>query len=90
VAYSGAAQAMVVGHARPFLSAIVTGPIPETEVQKAIDKLNEELPHYRRLRKFYLAPEPFTVENGLLTANQKLKRSAVEQHYASQIQGMYQ
>jgi long-chain acyl-CoA synthetase len=90
VALGGGAQAMVVGHARPFLSVIVTGSLQEAEVQKAIDKLNEELPHYRRLRKFFLAPEPFTVENGLLTANQKLKRNAVEQHYASQIQGMYQ
>jgi long-chain acyl-CoA synthetase len=84
------AQVMVVGHARPYLSVIVTGSVPEPELQKALDQVNEELPHYRRLRRFYLAPEPFSIENGLLTANQKLKRAAVEQHYASAISGMYQ
>jgi long-chain acyl-CoA synthetase len=86
----GATQAMVVGHAKPYLSVIVTGTVDEKAVQEAIDKLNQELPHYRKLRKFFLAPEPFTVDNGLLTANQKLKRSAVEKRYEQQIQGMYQ
>ncbi|MDB4974422.1 MAG: Long-chain-fatty-acid--CoA ligase [Myxococcaceae bacterium] len=83
------AQVMLVGHARPYLSAIFAGPAAPDAVQSAIDQLNEELPHYRRVRKFYLAPEPFSVENGLLTANQKLKRNAVEQHYAAQIEGLY-
>ena len=69
---------------------IVTGTVNNQAVQEAIDKLNAELPHYRKLRKFFVAPEPFTVDNGLLTANQKLKRTAVEQRYAQQIQGMYQ
>jgi long-chain acyl-CoA synthetase len=84
------AQVMVVGHARPFLTAIVTGQVTPDKVKVAIDKLNSDLPHYRRLRSFYIAPEPFSVENGLLTANQKLKRGAVEKRYAQQIQGMYE
>jgi long-chain acyl-CoA synthetase len=83
------AQVMLVGHARPYLSAIFAGQAEPSAVQSAIDALNQDLPHYRRVRKFYLAPEPFSVENGLLTANQKLKRNAVEKHYASQIDGLY-
>jgi long-chain acyl-CoA synthetase len=91
VAYlEGAAQAMVVGHARPYLSVIVTGAVEQDALQKAIDQVNAELPHYRRLRRFFIAPEPFSIENGLLTANQKLKRAAVEKRYASEISGMYQ
>lgn len=84
------AQVMVVGHARPYLSVIVTGSVDHGELQKAIDQVNEQLPHYRRLRKFFVASEPFSIENGLLTANQKLKRQAVEKQYAAQISGMYQ
>lgn len=83
------AQVMVVGHARPYLAVIVTGPVTEEVVQAAVDKVNADLPHYRRLRKFFIAAEPFSVENGELTANQKLKRNAVEKRYTSQIQGMY-
>jgi long-chain acyl-CoA synthetase len=84
------AQVMVVGHARPYLTVIVTGSVQQSELQNAIDQINEELPHYRRLRRFFLAPEPFSIENGQLTANQKLKRQVVEQRYASEIGGMYQ
>jgi long-chain acyl-CoA synthetase len=83
------AQVMLVGHARPYLSAIFAGIQDGSLVQKAIDRLNEDLPHYRRVRKFVIADEPFSVENGLLTANQKLKRAAVEKRYADHIQGLY-
>ncbi|MFT3922901.1 MAG: AMP-binding protein [Myxococcales bacterium] len=88
--FMAGAQVMVVGHAKPYLSAIVTGSAAPDAVQTAIDQLNAELPHYRRLRRFFIAPEPFSVENGQLTANQKLKRAAVEKRYAVEIQGMYE
>ena len=84
------AQVMVVGHAKPYLSVVVTGALSQDVVQSAIDQVNQELPHYRRLRRFFVASEPFSVENGQLTANQKLKRAAVEKRYAAEIQGMYE
>jgi long-subunit acyl-CoA synthetase (AMP-forming) len=34
-------------------------------------------------------PEAFTIENGLLTANGKLRRSAINARYASEINAMY-
>lgn len=83
------AQVMVVGHARPYLSVIIAGPVSEESAQAALETLNGDLPHYRRLRRHFIAAEPFSVENGQLTANQKLKRGAVEKHYAAQIQEMY-
>jgi long-subunit acyl-CoA synthetase (AMP-forming) len=43
-----------------------------------------------RLRRLYRTPEPFTAENGLLTANQKLKRKAIEERYRHAIEQMYQ
>jgi long-chain acyl-CoA synthetase len=83
-------QAIVIGHGRPFLSAIVTGDISDEDVANALAQINDELPHYRRIRKHVLAGELFTPENGLLTANQKMRRKVIEQHFSSQIEGMYQ
>jgi long-chain acyl-CoA synthetase len=83
------AQVMLVGHARPYLSAIFTGISAQDALQSAIAQLNQQLPYYRRVRKWFIAPEPFSVENGLLTANQMLKRIAVEKLYADQIEGLY-
>jgi long-chain acyl-CoA synthetase len=88
-AASGIEHAVIVGHGRPFLTAIVSGVADEAIIEQAIRATNEALPHYQRIRKHVRAPEPFTIENGLLTANQKLKRKAIEQRYASAIEQMY-
>jgi long-chain acyl-CoA synthetase len=86
----GVVQALVVGHGRPYLTAVVTGEAAGEELERAREQLNASLPHYMRVRKLYRAPEPFTPENGLLTANQKLKRKAIEERYRDAIEQMYQ
>jgi long-chain acyl-CoA synthetase len=86
---SGIEQAVVVGHGRPYLTAIVTGQLADAELERVRESVNTQLPHYQRLRKLYRAPEPFTIESGLLTANQKLRRAVIEQHYRTAIEEMY-
>ena len=85
----GAESCVVLGHGRPYLTAIVTGKLAAADVQTALDRVNETLPHYRRVRKFHVSSEPFTIESGLLTANQKLRRKAIEKHYAAAVQELY-
>lgn len=85
----GIHQAIVIGHARPYLVAVLTGTEDRSRVEEAIERLNTELPHYRRIRKFLLQRDPLTVESGLLTANQKLRRGAIEQHFCREIEELY-
>ena len=85
----GLTQAVVIGHARPYLTAILTGPVDREHAARAIDALNADLPHYRRIRQFHVSEAPFTIESGLLTANQKLRRAAIEAHFAQAIEGLY-
>lgn len=85
----GAQQAVVVGHGRPFLSAVITGPVEAREVEARLSTVNEALPHYRRIRRFVVTREAFSPENGLLTANQKLRRGEIERRYASEIAELY-
>jgi long-chain acyl-CoA synthetase len=52
--------------------------------------MNAEMPHYKQIRAFQVLSEPFTIENGMLTANGKLKRNVIAKHYAAKIDEMYE
>ena len=84
-----AQQVVLVGNARSYLSAIVTGETSESQVQTAIDTVNATLPHYKQIRAFHVQSEPFSIENGLLTANGKLKRDLIAAKLKAEIEQMY-
>ena len=84
-----AQQVLVVGNGRSFLSAIVTGDVNRADVEQRLAEINPQLPHYRRVRAFYLHKEPFTVDNGLLTVNGKLKREIIAERLREQIEELY-
>jgi long-chain acyl-CoA synthetase len=88
-ALRGAQQVMLVGNGRSFLAAIITGEVTGEEIESQIERLNATLPHYRKIRRFHAEPQPFTIENGLLTANGKLKRDAIGARFAEEIARMY-
>lgn len=85
------AQVMLTGNGRSYLVALVAANSGMTDagVRVALDKMNERLPHYRKIRAFHRIPEPFTIESGLLTANGKLKRDAVAAKFAPDIEELY-
>jgi len=84
-----AQQIVIVGNGRGYLSVIVTGAATSAEVQTALDKVNPLLPHYKQVRAFCLRPEPFSIDNGLLTANGKLKRDFIAARMKNEIEDMY-
>lgn len=86
---AGAQQVVIVGNGRGYLCALIVGTVAETAVQTAIDQVNTELPHYRQVRNFVVVKESFTPENGLLTANGKLRRDAINTRFANEIEQMY-
>jgi long-chain acyl-CoA synthetase len=85
----GAGHVVLVGNARGYLAALITGKISGDKVQGALDLVNSELPHYKQVRGFHIVGEPFTVESGLLTANGKLKRDLIAERFQDAIDGMY-
>ena len=84
-----AQQVVVVGNGRGYLCALVTGELESAAVQVALDAVNPELPHYRQIRNFTVLREVLSPENGLLTANGKLRRDAINARCASEINAMY-
>ena len=84
-----AQQVVVVGNGRGYLSALATGSVTAEKVQAALDAVNTELPHYKQVRAFRIIPEPFSIENGSLTVNGKLKRDVIAARMKNEIEDMY-
>jgi long-chain acyl-CoA synthetase len=85
----GAQQVVVVGNGRGYLCALITGQVTPSSAQKVIDAVNADLPHYRQIRNLSILPGAFTAEDGLLTANGKLRRDAIERRFSAEIATMY-
>ncbi len=84
-----AQQVVVVGNGRSYLCALVTGTVEAVAVQAVLDAVNPELPHYQQIRNFKTISASFTPESGLLTANGKLRRDAINARYSNEIDSMY-
>ncbi len=59
-------------------------------VKYRIDTLQQEFAHYEQVKCITLLPEPFSMERGELTNTLKVKRSVLNENYATQIEKMYE
>ncbi len=83
---------VAIGHGRPFIVALLAGvpaAVTAKDISLAVETVNNGLPHYRRIRSFHATERTLTSENGLLTANQKLRRRAITQQFAAEIDALY-
>ncbi len=52
-------------------------------------KLNEQLDQHERLERVVVVGQPWTIENEMLTPTMKVRRDAIEGHYAKAVDGWY-
>jgi len=83
-------QILLFGEGRPFLTLLA---VAKEEDEKAlVRRANERLkafPGYIRVRRAIVSPEPWTVENDLLTPTMKVKRNQVLKRFAPEIDAVY-
>ena len=86
------AQAILFGEAKPWNTLLVgaSGGATSTDIQTAIDAINQNLPDYARVKQWLYASEPFTKANGQLTDNGRLRREAIWHCYETQINSLYE
>ncbi|HEU4558497.1 MAG TPA: long-chain fatty acid--CoA ligase [Longimicrobium sp.] len=58
-------------------------------IQKEIDAVNTDLPHWEQVKKFALIARPWSIETGELTPTLKIKRRVIHEKHADDIQTLY-
>ncbi|RKH65123.1 AMP-dependent synthetase [Corallococcus interemptor] len=84
-------KAVVFGSGQSHLVALISAAEGTTpgDVEAVVASVNARLPEDERIRKFLLAPEPLTRENGLLTSQFKVRRNAVWARYERELLALY-
>jgi len=58
-------------------------------IQREVDAVNAELPHWEQVKKFALVTHPWSIETGELTPTLKIKRRVINERHAHDIQTLY-
>lgn len=85
-------QAIVIGDARPFCSALlvpISADLNLTELQAAINRVNSCLPDYAQVHEPIFLSSPMTMEQGLYTENMRPKRARILEYFESKIAQIY-
>jgi len=85
------AQAWLHGEAQAANVAVLQPRAADTTdevLALAVARVNAGLPDYARVHHWLRAEQPFGVANGLATANGRLRRAALFQHYRTAIEGV--
>ncbi|MFF3482835.1 AMP-dependent synthetase/ligase [Streptomyces sp. NPDC002701] len=77
------------GKSRPTPAELVRDPDLETEVRRAVVAANTLVSQAESIRTFRILAHQFTEEHGLLTPSLKLKRKAIENAYATEVEALY-
>ena len=95
------AQALVYGDKRPHLVAVLVldqdwlarlrhnNISAESAFMPVLGKVNKSLSNIEKVRRHIIADEPFTIENGLLTATMKIRRHKIIDIYGKALNTLY-
>ena len=93
LSYDEIDQIMIYGHEKPYLVALVypSEEIKENKklVRKIFDEVNNNLSLTKKIRKFYLIKNPFSIVSSELTPTLKMKRRIIEKNYHIELQSLY-
>jgi len=58
-------------------------------IQGVVDAVNRDRSRYEQVKRFAIIPRDFTMEEGEVTPTLKLRRRAVQEHFADEIEALY-
>ncbi len=88
-------QVVLIGDRLPYVTALVTinaaevGTSAETEVKKAVARVNRKLAPFEQIRKFRILERDFSIETGELTPTMKVRRNRVLENNRDLVSELY-
>jgi long-chain acyl-CoA synthetase len=83
------AQARERGWPPEARAEVVKRPEVQALYQELLDRVNESLGQFERIKRFFVLPTEFTMERGELTPTMKVRRKVVETRWKDAIEQMY-
>jgi long-chain acyl-CoA synthetase len=71
------------------VSALAADPALKKALGEAVERVNANLSRIEKIRRFAIADEPFTVDNGQLTPTLKIRRHVIREGYATVLENLY-
>ena len=87
-------QAVVYGDNKPYLVALLVlnedkKKSSDSEIKNEIEKINKNLTKIEKIKKFIIADDKFSIENGMLTPTLKLKKYKIIKKYKLELEKLY-
>jgi long-chain acyl-CoA synthetase len=77
-------------HARPAdLAVLANDDDFQKDLGAAVSRVNEGLSNIERVRRFLVAPDPFTIENSQMTPTMKVRRHVLREIYGEALEALY-
>ena len=61
----------------------------DVEVEKEVQRLNDEFSNPEQIKKFIILPRDFTIDDGELTPTLKIRRKQINENWSAEINSMY-
>ncbi|WP_337842001.1 AMP-binding protein [Rheinheimera sp.] len=84
-------QAIVLGDGQPACVALLFArpEVSDQQLAAVVEAMNAQLPDYARIARYNRLSQPFSVAEGSLTDNGRLRRQAIQQLYQQHIYQLY-
>lgn len=85
-------QCALYGTDRSYLSVVISPASADADhesIRRFVTEINQGAPTEERIHAIVLAPEPFSMDNGLLTRQLKLRRKDVHERFAAELAAVY-
>jgi long-chain acyl-CoA synthetase len=70
-------------------AALTQSPEVQAAVGEIVAAANQHLARVEQYKRFYIVPEPWVPGSDLVTSSMKVRRRAVNQRYAAEIEALY-